>query len=88
MKKIEELEDLMSSSLLEIVELSSGEVILRRVDGEGAPLVRVHFSEEAKSFLGDSQGDVGRAMIGTGVQMVGRMYDQEAMLEREQLVLH
>jgi hypothetical protein len=83
MKKNEELEELMSSSLLEIVELSSGEIVLRRVDDSDAPLVKIQFSDEAELFLGDAKGDVGRAMIGTGVQLVGRLYDQGTAQEDE-----
>ena len=63
------------SSVLEITRLPSGEIVLRRADGEGAPLATIQFSEETTAFLGDSSLDIGKAMIGAGVQMVGEMYD-------------
>jgi len=63
------------SSVLEIAQLPSGEIVLRRADGEGEPLATIQFSAETAVFLGDSSLEVGKAMIGTGVQMVGEMYD-------------
>jgi len=67
----------MASSRLEIVELPSGEIVLRRTDGEGEPFVRIKFSPEAKSLLGEASLDLGKAMIGAGVQIVGHMYTRE-----------
>lgn len=67
----------MASSRLEIVELPSGEIVLRRTDGEGEPFVRIQFSNEAKTLLGEASLDLGKAMIGAGVQIVGHMYTRE-----------
>ncbi len=67
----------MASSRLEIVELPSGEIVLRRTDGEGEPFVRIQFSSEAKTLLGQASLDLGKAMIGAGVQIVGHMYTRE-----------
>lgn len=67
----------MASSRLEIVELPSGEIVLRRTDGEGEPFVRIQFSPEAKTLLGEASLDLGKAMIGAGVQIVGHMYTRE-----------
>ncbi|CBL44869.1 Hypothetical protein HDN1F_12860 [gamma proteobacterium HdN1] len=66
----------MASSRLEIIELPSGEIVLRRTDGEGEPFVRIQFSNEAKVLLGDASLDLGKAMIGAGVQIVGHMYSR------------
>ena len=63
------------SSFLEIVELESGEVVLRRVDGKGGPLVTIDFSEETKVFLNNQVIEIGKAMIGAGIGVVGEMYD-------------
>ncbi len=71
----------MSSSFLEIVELDTGEVVLRRADGEGAPLVRIEFSEESKVFLNHQMMEVGKAMMGAGLSVVGEMYDLYEMDE-------
>ena len=65
----------MSSSVLEITQLSSGEIVLRRADGEGEPLATINFSAETAAFIGDGSLEVGRAMIGAGVQVVGEIYD-------------
>lgn len=80
-----------SSSFLEIVELSNGEIVLRRADEEkGEALVKISFSNEAKDYLGEYVAEVGKAMIGTGVEMVGKLYDQvdEMDADDEPRVLH
>ena len=88
MEKKEELSDVMSSSVLEIVELSTGEIVLRKIDDDSEPLVKIQFSEEAKLFLGDTKAGIGRAMLGAGVQLVSRIYDQEVLAEAELETLH
>ncbi|PCJ15740.1 MAG: hypothetical protein COB04_12790 [Gammaproteobacteria bacterium] len=102
----------MSSSYFEIIELPSGELILKRREegkedeekqsssqdaaSEGTvsqetssedPLITVVFSDEAKAFLGDYAGEVGRAMIGTGIQLAGKLYEQDVHHDDNQ-VLH
>lgn len=62
------------ASLLEIVELSSGEIVLRRADGVGEPLVKIKFSDEVRVLLSEFSLDVGKAMVGAGVQAVGGVY--------------
>lgn len=62
------------SSLLEIVELSSGEIVLRRADGAGEPLVKIKFSDEVRVLLCEHSLDIGKAMVGAGVQAVGEVY--------------
>ena len=57
------------------VELETGEVVLRRADGKGGPLVTIEFSEETKVFLNNQMIEVGKAMMGAGLSMVGEMYD-------------
>lgn len=56
------------SSLLEIIELMNGEIVLQRADGEGEPLLSINFSDEAKSFIGEAQIDVVKAMIQAGIE--------------------
>lgn len=80
-----------SASFLEIVELPSGEVVLRRTDsseGSNEPLVTIHFSEEAKAYLGSHTGEVGRGMIGAGVQLVGQLYAKDAAQDEDRPTLH
>ena len=62
------------SSLLEIIELPSGEVVLRRADGIGEPLVKIKFSDEVRVLLAEHSLDIGKAMVGAGVQAVGEVY--------------
>lgn len=75
-----------TSSILEIVELPSGEIVLRRSTDDETnpePLVRISFSGEAKDILGDMLPEIGRAMISTGIEMVGAMYDQDVYTEEQ-----
>lgn len=62
------------SSLLEIVELSPGEIVLRRADGKGEPLVNIRFSNEVRVLLAEYSLEIGKAMVGAGVQAVGEVY--------------
>ncbi|WP_221798009.1 hypothetical protein [Oceanobacter mangrovi] len=57
----------------EIVELSNGDIALRRVDEDGDALVRIHFSEDAKASLIDHHVDVARVMLEAGVRMVSEL---------------
>ncbi|PCI48923.1 MAG: hypothetical protein COB51_04540 [Moraxellaceae bacterium] len=78
----------MSSSYFEIIELATGELILKRKDEDQEPLIKVVFSDEAKAFLGDYASEVGRAMIGTGIQLAGKLYDQDVHHDDENQILH
>lgn len=66
-------------SLYEIVELSNGDVVLRRVDDESSePLVRIQFSEESLNYLGESKFEVAKAMIEAGMDAANEeTQDQE-----------
>lgn len=66
----------MATALLEVIELPTGEVVLRRADsseGSSEPLVTIKFSEEAKQILGANAGDLGKTMIGVGLQIVAQL---------------
>lgn len=77
----------MSSSLLEIIELVNGEIVLQRADGQGQPLLKMKFSDEAKSFIGDSQIDVVKAMIQAGIEAASMAQLEEAGLSGDELAL-
>lgn len=79
----------MSTSFLEIVELSDGRIVLRRGDDEEA-LVTLEFSEEAKAFLQGQHIEVAKAMFNVGVEVAGSMVDgdYEAEFEEQARVLH
>ena len=83
----------MHTSLLEIVELTNGEVVLRRADGTGEPLLNIRFSAEARVYLPDGRLEVAKAMIHAGIQAVAAMTGAEAELdfvgvEEEDHVVH
>jgi hypothetical protein len=71
----------LAASLLEIVELASGEVVLRRPGGEGEPLVRIHFSADSREYLSDARLEIARAMIEAGIQTAAHLAGGEAELE-------
>ncbi|TNC93100.1 hypothetical protein [Thalassolituus sp.] len=62
----------------EIVELSNGDIALRRADEqEGDALVRIHFSDDAKASLQEHHLDVARVMLEAGVRLVGELSGME-----------
>lgn len=58
----------MESSLLEIIELDNGDVILRKADDNGEPLVNIRFSKEAMSLIPDIKMEIARAMFQAGIE--------------------
>jgi hypothetical protein len=68
----------MSSELYEIIELSSGEIALRRANEEGEPLVVIRFSEESSYFLQEAKYDVAKAMIEAGMEAAGEVAVEQA----------
>ena len=74
-------EETVQSSLLEIIELANGEVVLRRVDGEGEALVNIRFSPEAQVYLPDGKLDIAKAMIHAGIQAAVALSGVEAELD-------
>jgi hypothetical protein len=58
----------VSASLLEIVDLGNGEVVLQRADDDAEPLVKIHFSEEARIFMMDNGIEVAKVMIQAGIE--------------------
>jgi hypothetical protein len=69
----------VSTSILEIVELSDGEVVLQRAEDESGPLVSIRFSEESKLYLMDHGLEVARAMIQAGIQAAAELAEQGEM---------
>lgn len=84
----------MSNSYYEIVELADGEIALQRIDGDGEPLVRVSFSDEVKLYLQEQYVDVAKAMINTGIRIVGQIQEdghedfEEEVEQDESRTLH
>lgn len=64
----------MSSSLLEVLELSTGDIVLRRSDdSESPPLVTIRFSEESIHHLGNARFEVAKAMIEAGIEAANEL---------------
>ncbi len=81
------------SSFYEILELPTGEIVLKRGDDEGSqePLVTIRFSEESIAFLGGSRFEVAKAMIEAGMEAAGELAEQSAETlepEFERTLLH
>jgi len=51
-------------------------------------MVTIHFSEEAKAYLGGAMEDVGRAMIGAGVETASKVTELEDDFGNRSRVIH
>ncbi len=86
----------MSSSFYEILELSSGEIVLKRSsdDGSSEPLVTLKFSAESIAFLGAGRFEVAKAMIEAGMEAASELAEQNIddisadLSDLEQHILH
>lgn len=81
------------ASVFEIVELSDGDIALKRSDGEGEPLVRITFSGDAKESFPDQHIEIAKAMIEAGVRKVGELSgveveDTSAIADFEERIIH
>jgi len=81
------------AAVFEIVELSDGDIALKRSDGEGEPLVRITFSGDAKSSFPQQHLEIAKAMIEAGVRKVGELSgvqveDTSAIAELEERIIH
>ena len=61
------------AAVFEIVELSDGDIALKRSDGEGEPLVKISFSGDAKMSFPEQHLESAKAMIEAGVRKVGQL---------------
>jgi hypothetical protein len=66
----------MTTTLYEIVILPDGDFALQRTDEPEEPLIRIHFSEEARTMLQSAGMDVAKAMIDAGIDMVEQLGDE------------
>lgn len=63
-------------TMLELVQLDSGEIVLRpsAVEGESEqkedPLVKIEFSQQVKDMLGDDLQGIGQHMIHSAIQLL------------------
>lgn len=82
-------------AVFEIVELSDGDIALKRSDDieEGEPLVRIIFSGDAKTSFPQQHLEIAKAMIEAGVRKVGELSgveveDASAIAQVEQRTFH
>jgi len=67
----------VSSSFLEVVELSDGEIVLQQADDpDSEPLVTIRFSDESRAYMMDACIDVAKVMIQAGIQAAVQISDQ------------
>ncbi|WP_422133776.1 hypothetical protein [Endozoicomonas sp. ALD040] len=80
----------MAASFLEIVELPTGEIVLRSSDDEGEPLLTMKFSEEAKQYLEGDHLQVAKVMFDAGMREVAELTRPQSSEEEipENRVLH
>jgi hypothetical protein len=78
----------MSAILYEIVMLPDGDFALRRADEEEEPLIRIHFSEQARMMLQDADLDVAKAMIDAGIDKVEELGEEDFAADSEGTVIH
>ena len=64
---------LVSTSLLEIVDLGDGEVVLQRVEGDSEPLVSIQFSDEANAYLMGNNLEIAKVMIQAGIEAAAQL---------------
>ncbi|MGK0440802.1 MAG: hypothetical protein ACJA0N_000597 [Pseudohongiellaceae bacterium] len=73
----------MPSSVLEIIELSNGDIVLKRADHKDEALVTIRFSDEAKTFIDDASIDVAKAMIQAGIETAAEIADERGVVKAE-----
>jgi hypothetical protein len=71
------------TSVLEIVELTNGDIVLQPADGEESPMVTIRFSDEASQQMPYMRLEVAKAMIQAGIQAFADLSDQadQALME-------
>ncbi|HSB94950.1 MAG TPA: hypothetical protein VLC91_00775 [Spongiibacteraceae bacterium] len=62
--------------LYEILETSDGDIVLRRIEGDTEPLVRIRFSEPARAHLADAGLLVAKAMVEAGIRAFNELHQE------------
>lgn len=71
----------MAELFLEIVELESGEIVLREMESDDVPVMKVSFSDDMKKRLQDQHLDVAKVMLSAGIHMAAEMQNKTAEAE-------
>ncbi len=66
----------MPTSLLEIIDLGDGNIVLKRAEDDGDPLVSIKFSDEARAYIMDQGLEVAKAMLQAGLQAAAQVAEQ------------
>jgi hypothetical protein len=72
------------STLYEILELPSGEIVLQRLEGDAEPLVRIRFSDQAKAYMEDASLMIAKAMVEAGIKAINELGQRAATQATEQ----
>lgn len=77
MASVEKMKELLGATetVLELVQLPSGELALRSVGSKEEPLLTIKFSDKAQGALGDNTQQVAQHMIQSALYM---MMEQQA----------
>lgn len=73
------------STLYEILELPSGEIVLQRAGDDAEPLIRIRFSDQARAYMLDASLDVARAMVEAGVKVLSDINPLSELDEEEEV---
>ena len=72
-----------TTAVLEIIELTSGEIVLKRAADVGEPLVTIRFSKESTDFLGNMRHLIAKAMIEAGLETLHELREGHELLAEE-----
>lgn len=74
------------SSMLEIVELTNGDIVLQRADDhDDEALVTIRFSEASDSYMPYMRLEVAKAMIQAGIQAFSELSEQASVEELDDM---
>ncbi len=76
------------SSVLEITQLTNGDVVLRDADDDGQPMVSIRFSDDVRDMLGPDLVGVAEAMIEAATDFLGEEPEAEAQIPATPPVVH
>ncbi len=71
----------ISSAYLELTELKNGDIVLRRTDNQGEPMVLIRFSKESAAYMQGIQMEIARHMVQAGIYAFSQI--QEKGKEKE-----
>ncbi len=80
--------DEVKNTFLEMVELEDGSYALQKSDADDAPLVTIHFSEEAKEMMVNNDAEIAKVMVNAGAQAVAAYHQNRAEAEKKHRVIH